>query len=150
MINSIDRILNDANLELKDINQICVVSGPGSFTSTRIGVTIAKTLSYCLNVDIKCTTYLEILGYQVKDNSNKIIEMPEKNGHFIATYKDDIVSEMFYLSNKEYEEYKNKNSVYENLSIDYQQLIEFIKNLPTSNKFDVNPVYIKTIGALNG
>ena len=149
MINSIDQLLKKCNYDLKDLNQICVVSGPGSFTSTRIGVTIAKTLAYSLNIEIKSITYLEILGWQILDNPNKIIEMPEKNGHFIAKYHDNVIENMFYLSNNEYILYKQKNEVLEDIKIDYNSLINHINDLPCNKVFDVNPIYIKSIGALN-
>ena len=36
----------------RDIDKILVVTGPGSFTGVRIGVTIAKTYAYLNKIDI--------------------------------------------------------------------------------------------------
>lgn len=38
----IDKLLNGANLEIKDIDDVGVVVGPGSFTGVRIGVALVK------------------------------------------------------------------------------------------------------------
>lgn len=43
---------NKANILPKDLDKIIVVTGPGSFTGIRIGVTIAKTIAWSLNIPI--------------------------------------------------------------------------------------------------
>ena len=43
-------LLTESKLDIKDINDIVVVNAPGSFTGVRIGVTIAKTLAFTLNI----------------------------------------------------------------------------------------------------
>ena len=48
----IDRVLKDNNVNLNDITSIKVNPGPGSFTGTRVGVTIANTLAQSLNIPI--------------------------------------------------------------------------------------------------
>jgi tRNA threonylcarbamoyl adenosine modification protein YeaZ len=48
----IDEILKDNDLTTKDINKTFVVNGPGSFTGTRIGVTVGKTLAYSNNTKV--------------------------------------------------------------------------------------------------
>ena len=42
----IDEVLNENCITTKDIDSVYVVNGPGSFTGTRIGVTVGKTISY--------------------------------------------------------------------------------------------------------
>ena len=48
----IDEILKENNMTTKDIDKIFVVNGPGSFTGTRIGVTVGKTLAYSNNINV--------------------------------------------------------------------------------------------------
>lgn len=48
----IDRVLKENNASVKDIAFMEVNPGPGSFTGTRVGVTIANTLALSLNIPI--------------------------------------------------------------------------------------------------
>ena len=48
----IDKILTENNLTPKDLDAIEVNEGPGSFTGIRVGVSIANTLSLCLDVPL--------------------------------------------------------------------------------------------------
>ena len=45
-------LLQEHSLELKDIHQIKVNEGPGSFTGVRVGVSIANALSYVLHIPV--------------------------------------------------------------------------------------------------
>lgn len=45
-------LLNKHNLRAKDIQEIRVNKGPGSFTGLRVGVAIANSLAYALNVPV--------------------------------------------------------------------------------------------------
>lgn len=48
----LDQVLNEKNLKLSQITAILVNIGPGSFTGARVGVTVANTLSWNLNIPI--------------------------------------------------------------------------------------------------
>ncbi len=45
-------LLKENNLSVKDINEIEVYPGPGSFTGLRVGVSIASALSFALNIPV--------------------------------------------------------------------------------------------------
>ena len=47
-----EKLLKEHNLRLEDITAIEVNPGPGSFTGVRVGVTIANTLGFLLQVPI--------------------------------------------------------------------------------------------------
>ena len=49
---AIYKLLKRSNKSLKDASDIVVLTGPGSFTGTRVGVTIANTLSWALNIPV--------------------------------------------------------------------------------------------------
>lgn len=48
----IEEILEKNSLQKKDITAVLVFRGPGSFTGLRIGVAVANTLAYALNIPI--------------------------------------------------------------------------------------------------
>jgi tRNA threonylcarbamoyladenosine biosynthesis protein TsaB len=48
----IEKILNKHKLKLSDLTNIQVNTGPGSFTGLRVGVAIANTLGYALNISV--------------------------------------------------------------------------------------------------
>lgn len=58
----LDNALKEANIDIKKINKIFVVNGPGSFTGLRIGVTIAKTIAWSLNIPVVPISSLEVLA----------------------------------------------------------------------------------------
>lgn len=60
----VQRVLADAQIEIKDVAGIAVVSGPGSFTGLRIGVAIAKGLAYALKKPLIGVTAFEALAWQ--------------------------------------------------------------------------------------
>lgn len=49
---AIDGILKNNKFKLKDLKAILVNCGPGSFTGVRVGVTVANTLGWTLNIPV--------------------------------------------------------------------------------------------------
>ncbi len=60
-IDEVDKMFKEINFNVNDIDKIIVVSGPGSFTGIRIGMTLAKVYAYCLNKEITTITSLEAM-----------------------------------------------------------------------------------------
>jgi tRNA threonylcarbamoyladenosine biosynthesis protein TsaB len=48
----IESIMKDHDITLKDLTEIRVNPGPGSFTGLRVGITIANTLAQLLDIPI--------------------------------------------------------------------------------------------------
>ena len=143
----IDKILKDNNINTKDLNKIAVCVGPGSFTGTRIGVTIAKVLAYSLNIEIVTLTSLDLVGLNLDEES--YVSVSENNGSFICLYNKKQIGDIKYLKDDKYEEFIKDNKVISNCPIDESKLINFINTLKAQNAFNVNPMYVKTIEALN-
>lgn len=62
MIPEIQKILNEENISLMEVNCVALGIGPGSYTGVRIPLAIAKTLNVISNVDIIPLSSLQIMG----------------------------------------------------------------------------------------
>jgi len=60
---AINQALKEISVELKAISAIAVALGPGSFTSLRIGLAVAKGLSFALQIPIYGIPSLNITAY---------------------------------------------------------------------------------------
>ncbi len=54
----LQRILQESNLTMLDIDQMVITNGPGSYTGVRVAMTIAKTLAATTNIRIKVVSSL--------------------------------------------------------------------------------------------
>lgn len=129
------------------LDSIIVVNGPGSFTGVRLGVTIAKTLAYTLNIPIRTITSLECLAVSSSINTKKIVSFSDNNGYYVGKFDENniLIGDYYYLSNLEYNKFLNNNKVLENILVDYLKVIEFAKEKNVINTHKVNPIYIKKI-----
>ena len=59
---AIETLMSDCERVPSDLTKIVVAKGPGSYTGVRIGVTIAKTLAWTLNIPLVGVSSLEILA----------------------------------------------------------------------------------------
>lgn len=78
-------------LKPEDIDKIILVNGPGSFTGVRIGITIAKTYAWGLNIPIVTISSLEAMAIScpIKEDFNYIIPMIDaRRGYVYAGIYD--------------------------------------------------------------
>ena len=64
----LDEIMRKAGIKLSDLTGIAVILGPGSYTGIRVSLTIAKTLSYFLGINIAGVESLLICAYSLAKN----------------------------------------------------------------------------------
>ena len=150
----IDTILKNNEILPSYLNEIIVINGPGSFTGVRIGVTIAKTLSYTLNIPIKTITSLQAYAISNNNKSNKLVTISDLKGKYIGYFNKDneLIEDYKYLKNSDFEKYiKNKeNYIINNTKFDLNKIYTNLKNVESINPHLVNPIYIKGIDALDG
>lgn len=142
------------NITVHDLGEILIVNGPGSFTGVRLGVTIAKTLAFTLDIPIKTITSLECLAVSTSDREKKLPIIRDIKGVFTCLYDHDnkSLTEPFYKSNTEFQDYLSKNKlndfIIENIDYDYVAIYDYFKDIKPTNAHAVNPIYIKVIEAL--
>jgi tRNA threonylcarbamoyladenosine biosynthesis protein TsaB len=69
----LEDMLSKAKIKLRDIDQVIVGIGPGSYTGVRIGVTVAKMIGYLNNVDVYTVSSLAFLASS--SNSKYVLAM---------------------------------------------------------------------------
>ena len=151
----LDEILKRNKIKPHDLNEILICNGPGSFTGVRIGVTIAKTLAYTLNIPIKTISSLDCLALSTKTDKIKISIIKDVKGVFAALYKNDntIIDGPLYKDNKSFQDYIaskgiTKTQIIEETDYDYDAIYEAFNNIKEKVSHEVNPLYIKIIEAL--
>lgn len=75
----IQQIVQSQQKQLSDIEGIVVYKGPGSFTGLRIGMTVANTLAYSLQVPIVANTnrWIEDGIERLLAGENESVALPE-------------------------------------------------------------------------
>lgn len=132
-------------IEGQKLDEIIVVNGPGSFTGVRLGVTIAKTLSYTLNIPIKTISSLEVSSIS---NSTKKVSISDGNGCYLGEFDDNWkpTKEYIYVNNSDFTNMENSGEYIDNYKIDIEKVYKFLKNVNPVNVHSVKPLYIKKIG----
>lgn len=59
---TIEQLMKECGIKPKDLERIVVAMGPGSYTGVRIGVTIAKTLAWSLQIPLVGVSSLEVVA----------------------------------------------------------------------------------------
>lgn len=137
----IKELFEENNIDIKELEQIVVVNGPGSFTGIRIGLTIAKTLAYTL--DIKINTISSLFAYLISNNNNeKRMAVIEDNKGFYVSAMDEnnnIILKEQYIENNNYD-YKQVEH-----KLNFEKIIDYCSNLKSENYHHIKANYIKKI-----
>lgn len=64
-----------AEIELSDLDGVCVSRGPGSYTGLRIGVSAAKGFCFGLKIPLLSLTSLEIIAQKHRKEGKRILPM---------------------------------------------------------------------------
>lgn len=147
VMSNINEILTRNNCDSKILSEVVVCNGPGSFTGVRVGVTIAKTFAYLLNIPIYTISSLELVAI-TNDLKDGMYGVKENNGVYIEKMTAGKFNENInYLKNTEILSINDK-ILYEN-ELNIENLFEHNYLLHTTNSFDVNPLYVKSINVTN-
>ena len=151
----IDEVLKDNNIETKNINKVYVVNGPGSFTGTRIGVTVGKTLCFSNNINVIPVSSLKQYIFSKTGYDYYVSIINDKNnrlyyGVYDKDYNDIIVDK--YSTKEIYDKDISKlegNICYideTNNELDILKLMEYYKDKEI-NAHELKPNYLKKIDA---
>ena len=160
----IDEVLKNASLTPDKVEKIYVVTGPGSFTGVRIGVTIAKTYAYLRKIPITAVSSLKMLA--LSNNNETILSLidAKHDNYYLCLYnkeKEEIIKEHF--GNKEEvleiimkyhptivsaEEINNEEIKSMKQELDISKIIAYYQKKEEENYFTIKPNYLKLPQAL--
>lgn len=86
-IPTLKEMLDRHHIALKDVNEMIITSGPGSYTGVRVAMTIAKTLAAVSDVKIKSVSSLATYA-----GMNQALSVIDARGHkvFVGVYENGL------------------------------------------------------------
>ena len=139
----ISEVLSDNNLSIRDIKDIVVVNGPGSFTGLRIGLSFGKTLAFSLGISIYVISSLSSYLVSSDYNGNKVCVLEDNKGYYVSEFDkfNNVILEECYL--EDISSFKDKFIVPQNL--DVKKVIEYAKDSGPVDSHLVRANYVKKI-----
>ena len=92
LTSTIQDILSNEKLNVKDLDAISIGVGPGSFTGLRIGFSVAKGLCYPHKIKLIGISTLKILANSLESKNNNIIALINDKGNYfyLSKYNSDL------------------------------------------------------------
>ena len=122
---------NKVNFNINEIDKLFIVNGPGSFTGVRVGVTVAKTISWSLHIDLIPLSSLEVIASTSSHKKYNVGVIDARRGNVFAGIYD-----------------KELNCISKDKFISFEQLKKEINdeyNLIGLNENEIKPNIIKII-----
>ena len=153
-------VFKKANITPKDLDKIIVVTGPGSFTGIRIGVTIAKTIAWSLNIPIVPISGLTAMAISNKQEGYSMPLIDARRGFVYGALYDNNINSIVEDSHILLEELVKKcydyrpitvitnNEIVTNYNVkgyepDILKIVTYFKNKEGLNPHLINPIYLK-------
>ena len=160
---SVEKILDDNNVKVSEIDGFACVIGPGSFTGIRIGVSTVKALAYAFKKPVLAVTSFDVLAYNKRVGKRLAVIDAMHDNYYVAGYDGDAItlapcflekaeviklsSEYEVISSTDIENVTTKNAnLLEGLIVAVQnKATEFTLNLDA-----LNPLYVRKSQAEEG
>ena len=137
----------NVGLKPQDIDKIFAVTGPGSFTGIRVGLTVAKTMAYTLNIPIVPISSLEVMA---SGNGGTALINARRGYVFAGTYDNDlnnVYPDSYVLMNDSlanpYISYDSFDFETLKPNIDVLKVVKKHENDESVNPHTINPNYLK-------
>ena len=139
LVPCIDEAFKSNNVDFKDLDRIIVGIGPGSFTGTRISITVAKTYAAMFNIPIFGISSLEMMIYGNEDYDYYVPIIEEK--------KDNVYYGIYDKNKKRVLEdsYTNIDNLYEILNKYDGKVLIISHNNTKYEKYDCKEEVINSI-----
>lgn len=160
IFNIIENLFSTSRINIYDIDNIFVATGPGSFTGIRVGLTIAKVLAWTLKKPLIPISTLELLASTNTDKEYIVSIINDRDGFVYAGIYDNDLNNVFSDRYLMYVELLKETNNYENIEfVSFDEINKFVvkpvanlvkiidkhKSDDVINVHHVNPNYIKKI-----
>ena len=142
----LDEFLIENNIDYKDLENIVVVSGPGSFTGIRTISLLVNTINYVIKKDLTPISYFDLFdSYPICKPSSKRDSFVQKTESLeIEVIQNSILEEYFEENNiKKIRGELNKDFFTKIDTIDDIDYENIIRTIKLEKKDLINPLYIK-------
>ncbi|XMB71508.1 tRNA (adenosine(37)-N6)-threonylcarbamoyltransferase complex dimerization subunit type 1 TsaB [Mycoplasmatota bacterium WC30] len=145
----LDKMLREENIGLKDLDEIIVGVGPGSYTGVRIGVTVAKMIGYLNNIKVYTLSSLALIA-SASDKEYILPYIDARRGNaFMAVFsqRDGVLHRIEEDCLDNVEDFKEKQNIEYDFISAGKPIIQKIlsSNLleEVSNVHDLKPNYLR-------
>ena len=153
LLPSIKELLDKNNIKVNNLNRIYVSVGPGSFTGIRIGLTVAKVMSWSLKIDIIPISSLEAIASTDSDYNYICPMIDARRGYVYASLYDKELNNIIkdqYIKQEDFtnllKDYKYEIVSYESDNkpiVNIEKIVAKHVNDKSINPHKLNPIYLK-------
>lgn len=153
LLPSIKELLEKNNIRVNNLNRIYVSVGPGSFTGIRIGLTVAKVMSWSLKIDIIPISSLEAIASTDSDYNYICPMIDARRGYVYASLYDKELNNIIkdqYIKQEDFtnllKDYKYEIVSYESDNkpiLNIEKIVAKHVNDKSINPHKINPIYLK-------
>lgn len=146
----IKEAFDTCNIKPQDIDKIFAVTGPGSFTGIRVGLTAMKTMAWALKIPVIPISSLEVIASGTPDNNN-IALIDARRGYVYAGGYDEKLKNTYQDRHILLSEIKEKGTFisYDEIEGSIKPTIDILKVIKSHEKEEginphgLNPNYLK-------
>jgi universal bacterial protein yeaZ len=153
----VQKIFEDAKKDISLLSKVIAVNGPGSFTGIRIGLTIAKTIAFSLNIPIITISKLTTMAIS-SDKEYKVPIISARRSFIFASIfrNNQIIFKEAYINQEElnnklkeinnyvyitYDDLSSQNK--ETAKVNFEKVINYALNLKSTPVELVDANYLK-------
>ena len=145
LVHNINNLLTTNNLSIKNIKEIIVGSGPGSYTGIRVAGVVAKTLCYTLNIPLYKISSLALLSSSF---DSCIASIDARNNAYFA-YIKNLLPDGYYTKDYLLNTYPNYPVIelnFETSKIDIVKIINTKERIINIHSYEPNYVNKVKVG----